>query len=56
MFGNTTNNKSNIYERNWSKFDRKNFSLDYFSIDWDDLLKEMLIILLKCIQKISLFC
>ena len=39
MFGNTTNNKSIIYERNWGKFDRKNFILDYFSIDWDDLLK-----------------
>ena len=32
MFGNTSN-KSNIYERDWSKFDRENFILDYFSID-----------------------
>ena len=39
MFGNTTSNKSNIYERDWNKFDHENFILDYFSIDWEDLLK-----------------
>ena len=39
MFGNITGNKSNIYERDWSKFDRENFILDYFSVDWEDLLK-----------------
>ena len=39
MFGNTTSNKSNIYERDWSKFDQENFILDYFSVDWEDLLK-----------------
>ena len=38
MFGNITGNKSNIYERDWSKFDRENF-LDYLSADWEDLLK-----------------
>ena len=38
MFGNITSNKSNIYERDWSKFDREKFVLDYFSIDWEDLL------------------
>ena len=32
MFENTSN-KSNIYEREWSKFDRVNFILGYFSID-----------------------
>ena len=32
-------NKSNIYERDWSKVDRENFILDYFSVDWEDLLK-----------------
>ena len=32
-------NKSNIYERDWSKLDRENFILDYFSVDWEDLLK-----------------
>ena len=31
--------KSNIYERNSSKFDWENFILDHFSVDWKDLLK-----------------
>ena len=39
MFGNISGSKSNIYERNWSKFDRENLILDYFSVDWEDLLK-----------------
>ena len=39
IFGNIPSNKSNIYERDWSKFERENFSLDYFSVDWEDLLK-----------------
>ena len=39
MFGNVSGNKSNIYEQDWSKFDRENFILDYFSVDWEDLLK-----------------
>ena len=39
MFGNISGNKSNIYERCWSKFDEKKFILDYFSVDWEDLLK-----------------
>ena len=39
MFGNIPGNKSNIHERDWSKFDQENFILDYFSVDWEDLLK-----------------
>ena len=39
MFGNIPGNKSNINERGWSKFDRENFMLDYFSVEWEDLLK-----------------
>ena len=39
MFGYISGNKFNIYERDWSKFDRENFILDYFSVDWEDLLK-----------------
>ena len=39
MFGNISGSKSNIYEWNWSKFDRENFILDYFSVDWKDLLR-----------------
>ena len=32
LFG-ISGNKSNIYERDWSKVDRENFILDYFSVD-----------------------
>ena len=39
MSGNISGNKSNIYERYWSKFDRENFILDVVSVDWEDLLK-----------------
>ena len=39
IFGNISGNKSNIYERDRSKFDRENFILEYFSVDWEDLLK-----------------
>ena len=39
MFGKVSDNKSNIYERDWSKFNQENFILDYFSIDWEDLFK-----------------
>ena len=39
MFGNISGHKSNIYERDWSKFDRENFILGYFSVDLEDLLK-----------------
>ena len=39
IFGNISGNKYNIYETYWSKFDQENFILDYFSVDWKDLLK-----------------
>ena len=39
IFSNIPGNKSNIYERDWSKLDRENFILDYFSVEWEDLLK-----------------
>ena len=39
MFGDILGNKSNTHERDWSKFNQENFILDYFSIDWEDLLK-----------------
>ena len=39
MFGNITSNKSKIYERDWSKFDPENFILDYFPVEWENLLK-----------------
>ena len=39
MFGNISGNKCNIYEWDWSKLDQKKIILDYFSVDWEDLLK-----------------
>ena len=39
MFAKILRNKSNIYKKDWSKFDQENFILDYFSVDWEDLLK-----------------
>ena len=36
MFGNIKKIDSDIYERDCCKFDRENFLLDYFSIDWED--------------------
>ena len=39
MFGNISGRKSNIYEKDWSKFDREYFILDYFSVDLENLLK-----------------
>ena len=39
MCSNISGNKSNIYERDWSKFDQENFILDYFSVNWEYLLK-----------------
>ena len=42
MFGNISGNKSNIYERDLSKFDRENFILCYFSVDWEDKINMLL--------------
>ena len=42
MFGNISDDKSNIYERDWLQFEKTdlgNFILDYFCVDWEDLLK-----------------
>ena len=39
IFSSPLSNKSNIYERDWSNFDQENFILDYFSIDWKEMLK-----------------
>ena len=39
IFDNISGNKYNFYKRDWSKYDRENFILDYFSVDWKDLLK-----------------
>ena len=37
-FANPPSNKSNVFERYWSKFNQESFILDYFDIDWSNLL------------------
>ena len=39
IFSNPPSNESNIYERGWSNFVQENFILDYFSVDWNSLIK-----------------
>ena len=38
IFFNASYPKSNNYERDWSRFDQENFVLDYFSVEWDNVL------------------
>ena len=38
-FADPPSNKSNVFERDWSNFDQKKFVLDYFDIDWPNILK-----------------
>ena len=39
MFGNISGNQSNIYQKDWLKYDQENYILIYFSVDWEELLK-----------------
>ena len=39
MFRNISSSKSNIYKRNWSKFDQKKIILVYFSTAQKDFMK-----------------
>ena len=39
ILSNTSTQKSNYYERDWSKFKQENFILDYFDKDWADVLQ-----------------
>ena len=38
MLPNRSTQKSNYFERDWSKFKQENFTNDYFDKDWTDLL------------------
>ena len=40
VFSNPSRQKSNIYERDWSKFVQQNFVLYYFDKDWSDVLDQ----------------
>ena len=37
-FANPPSNKFNVFERNWPKFGQENLIMDYFDIDWANLL------------------
>ena len=37
-FANPPSNKSDVFEKDWSKFDQENFILDYLDTDWSNLL------------------
>ena len=39
ILSNSSYNKSNIFERDWSKFNKENFILDYFEKNWSDILQ-----------------
>ena len=39
IFSNASNKKSNIFEHDWSKFNREEFILDHFAINWPHILK-----------------
>ena len=39
IFSSVPNRKTNIFERDWSKFKYEIFIQDYFSVDWPPTLK-----------------
>ena len=39
ILSNPSHNRSNIFERDWSKFNKENFILDYFEKNWSDILQ-----------------
>ena len=39
ILSNPSYNRSNIFERGWSKFNKENFILDYFEKNWSDILQ-----------------
>ena len=41
IFSDPSSTKLNIFERYWWKFDQEHFSLDYLSVEWENLLKSV---------------
>ena len=39
ILSNPSSNRANIFERDWSKFNKKNFRLDYFLKNWSYMLQ-----------------
>ena len=40
-FADPPSNKFNVFEGEWSNFDQENFVLDYFDIDWPNILRHV---------------
>ena len=38
IFRNSPSSKSNYFQRGWSNFNQKNFILDYFSVNWKNII------------------
>ena len=38
IFKNLSPPKSNIQERDWNNFDQENFTLDYLTVNWADII------------------
>ena len=38
IFRNYPRNKSNYFERDWSNSNQENFTLDYFSVNWKNII------------------
>ena len=39
ILANPSSNKSTVFERDWSKFKKENFILDYFDKIWSDIVQ-----------------
>ena len=39
ILSNPSYNRSNLFDRDWSKFKNKNFILDYFEKNWSDIIQ-----------------
>ena len=39
IFRNSPSSKSNYFEFDWSNFNQQNFILDYFSVNWKNVIK-----------------
>ena len=41
IFRSSPSSKSNYFERDWSNFNQQNFILDYFSVNWENVINVM---------------
>ena len=53
IFRDSPSNKSNYFQRDWSNFNQENFILDYFSVNWENIINLQKMIL-TTLFKVSL--